>query len=160
MYQSKFTLKDEFIFDVKFLYVQSLLLNLRASQFFIFFCTKIAINWSKITPKSWNFFCEFLVPPEPPAKFQRSSMICQPPPSLSTSVCPSVRPPQKTKKVFFCYRCYYQHWSRYLMSPVCRIFFLLHRVFCSLKEFFLELNFCKENKICSSFWECENSKLF
>ena len=54
------------------------------------------------------------------------------PPPLPQYACTSVRM-SPSKKVFFCYRCFYQHWARDSVSPVCRIFFLLHRVFfCSL----------------------------
>ena len=87
-----------------------------------FLSIKIAINRSKFKFKSWHILCEFLVPPELPAKFQRSSMTCEPPPPplpqyVFTSICTS-----PWKKVFFCYRCFYQHWSRYLLSGF-RIFF-------------------------------------
>ena len=69
-------------------------------------------------------------------------MICKPPP-LPQYVCMSIRT-SPSKKVSFCYRCYYQHWSRYSMSPVCGIVFLLQRVLCSLKEIVLYLFFVKK----------------
>ena len=113
---------------------------------------KIAINGSKFTPIA-DFFGQFLVPQELPAKFQHSSMTCEPLP-------PSVHPYVPIKKiVFFCYWYFYQHWSRDPVSPVCGIFFSYTEFFVHLKIFFWNFSILR-NELFSSFWKCENSKLF
>ena len=71
------------------MYVQSFL-----QSFSTLPSTNSTNNLVKIHTSELTFFCEFLVPPELLAKFQRSRMICEAPP-LSMSVRPSVRPPQK-----------------------------------------------------------------
>ena len=118
--QSKLTPKVALILAVKLLYLQ----HFSATPYFLSFLRhhKITINQSKLTPKSWHFFCEYLVLPELPAQVQRSSITCVTPPSLSMSVCASVCLPKK--KDFFYHQCFYQHWSRYSVSPV-HGFFLL-----------------------------------
>ena len=108
---------------MKFLYVQRFLLGFSASELFVWFLsTKIAVYWSKLTPKSWHFFCEFLVPPELPTKLQRSSMTCELP--LSPYVCMSVHM-SPSKKVFI------------LLSVLLSAFFSYMDFFVHSKNFFM-----------------------
>ena len=127
---------------MKFFYIQSFLPNFSAPAFFVcFLSTKIAINWSKFTPKSCLFFCEFLVPPELPAKFQRSSMTCEPPPP---SVGLYVPPYVNLKKSFLLLLVLLSALVKIFGVSCMRDFFLLQRVLCSLKDFFLILGFFKK----------------
>ena len=62
-----------------------------------------------------------LSPKHPPAKKLNENCYFLTP---SSSPLPFFWRPQK--KAFFCYRCFYRHWSRKPVSPECRIF--LHSV--------------------------------
>ena len=87
------------MFGVKFWYVLSFLQNFSAPLLFFlaFLSTKIAINRSKFTPKSWHFSLKFLYIQSFLVNFSALAWHVSPhPPYLSTSVCPSVSPPQRS----------------------------------------------------------------